>query len=284
MPLFRGLGVEPLGNELNAAYLASAAHGKKADLKAFLMDQRIVAGLGNIYVCEALFRAGLSPRRRPPAAGDQGRQADAAAPSAWSPRSSEVLVDAIARRRLDPARLPAGRRRARLLPASIRGLRPRRRALPARRAAGAVCAADSQGGPRSLTFCQRCTSRWPALHSDIIGQPEADGALRHRSARQDRDRYETIIVETEGPRRPRHAQPAEGAQRAQRAADRRAVAALDGFEADDGIGCIVLTGSEKAFAAGADIKEMQSQDLHATSTRTTSSPSWDRVGRAAASR
>jgi formamidopyrimidine-DNA glycosylase len=58
---FRGLGVEPLGNELNAPYLAQRAHGKKADLKAFLMDQRIVAGLGNIYVCEALFRAGLSP-------------------------------------------------------------------------------------------------------------------------------------------------------------------------------------------------------------------------------
>jgi formamidopyrimidine-DNA glycosylase len=58
---FRGLGVEPLGNELNAPYLAERARGRKADLKAFLMDQRIVAGLGNIYVCEALFRAGLSP-------------------------------------------------------------------------------------------------------------------------------------------------------------------------------------------------------------------------------
>ena len=58
---FRGLGVEPLGNELNAPYLPSRAQGRKADLKAFLMDQRIVAGLGNIYVCEALFRANLSP-------------------------------------------------------------------------------------------------------------------------------------------------------------------------------------------------------------------------------
>jgi formamidopyrimidine-DNA glycosylase len=60
---FRGLGVEPLGAELDAAYLARRARGRKADLKAFLMDQRIVAGLGNIYVCEALFRAGLSPFR-----------------------------------------------------------------------------------------------------------------------------------------------------------------------------------------------------------------------------
>jgi formamidopyrimidine-DNA glycosylase len=58
---FRGLGVEPLSDDLNPDYLARRAAGRKTDLKAFLMDQRIVAGLGNIYVCEALFRAGLSP-------------------------------------------------------------------------------------------------------------------------------------------------------------------------------------------------------------------------------
>lgn len=57
------LGIEPLGNELTAAYLAARAHGKTADLKAFLLDQRIIAGLGNIYVCEALFRARLNPKR-----------------------------------------------------------------------------------------------------------------------------------------------------------------------------------------------------------------------------
>ncbi len=61
--LFRSLGVEPLGNELTAAHLASACAGKQTSLKAALMDQRIIAGLGNIYVCEALHRAGLSPRR-----------------------------------------------------------------------------------------------------------------------------------------------------------------------------------------------------------------------------
>jgi formamidopyrimidine-DNA glycosylase len=58
---FVGLGVEPLSDGLNGAYLAKRALGRKTDLKAFLMDQRIVAGLGNIYVCEALFRAGLNP-------------------------------------------------------------------------------------------------------------------------------------------------------------------------------------------------------------------------------
>ncbi len=58
------IGVEPLGNDFNAAYLAEAFAGKKAPLKAALLDQRLVAGLGNIYVCEALYRARLSPRRK----------------------------------------------------------------------------------------------------------------------------------------------------------------------------------------------------------------------------
>ncbi len=62
-PHFARLGVEPIGDDLDADYLARKATGRKSDLKAFLMDQRIVAGLGNIYVCEALFRAGLSPKR-----------------------------------------------------------------------------------------------------------------------------------------------------------------------------------------------------------------------------
>jgi len=59
----KNLGVEPLGEDLSPAYLASRCSGKKTSLKAALLDQRIVAGLGNIYVCEALYRAGLSPRR-----------------------------------------------------------------------------------------------------------------------------------------------------------------------------------------------------------------------------
>jgi formamidopyrimidine-DNA glycosylase len=62
-PLLRALGPEPLGNEFDAAMLAEACAGKKTSLKAALSDQRVVAGLGNIYVCEALFRARLSPKR-----------------------------------------------------------------------------------------------------------------------------------------------------------------------------------------------------------------------------
>jgi formamidopyrimidine-DNA glycosylase len=63
-PLLKGLGPEPLGNAFDAVLLAQACRGKKTSLKAALLDQRVVAGLGNIYVCEALHRAHLSPRRK----------------------------------------------------------------------------------------------------------------------------------------------------------------------------------------------------------------------------
>jgi formamidopyrimidine-DNA glycosylase len=63
-PLLRSLGPEPLGNQFDAAMLAAACAGKKTSLKAALLDQRVVAGLGNIYVCEALYRAKLSPKRQ----------------------------------------------------------------------------------------------------------------------------------------------------------------------------------------------------------------------------
>jgi formamidopyrimidine-DNA glycosylase len=62
-PFLKDIGPEPLGNAFDAAMLAGATAGKKTSLKAALLDQRVVAGLGNIYVCEALFRSHLSPRR-----------------------------------------------------------------------------------------------------------------------------------------------------------------------------------------------------------------------------
>ena len=62
-PFIRDLGAEPVGNALHADYLASRFAGKAAPLKATLLDQKIIAGLGNIYVCEALWRSRLSPRR-----------------------------------------------------------------------------------------------------------------------------------------------------------------------------------------------------------------------------
>ena len=63
-PVLGGLGPEPLSDEFDAAALARACRGKRTSLKVALLDQRVVAGLGNIYVSEALHRARLSPRRR----------------------------------------------------------------------------------------------------------------------------------------------------------------------------------------------------------------------------
>ncbi|WP_445501999.1 bifunctional DNA-formamidopyrimidine glycosylase/DNA-(apurinic or apyrimidinic site) lyase [Microvirga sp. G4-2] len=58
---FAGMGIEPLGNELSGETIADLFAGKRTPLKAALLDQRLIAGLGNIYVCEALFRTGLHP-------------------------------------------------------------------------------------------------------------------------------------------------------------------------------------------------------------------------------
>jgi formamidopyrimidine-DNA glycosylase len=85
-PLLRALGPEPLGNEFDAALLARACAGKKTSLKAALSDQKVVAGLGNIYVCEALFRAGLSPKRQASTLTDRSGKPNARA---------VALVDAI---------------------------------------------------------------------------------------------------------------------------------------------------------------------------------------------
>ncbi len=62
-PLLKDLGPEPLGNTFNGPSLASALEGKRTPIKAALLDQRVVAGVGNIYACEALHSARLSPRR-----------------------------------------------------------------------------------------------------------------------------------------------------------------------------------------------------------------------------
>ena len=85
-PLLRALGPEPLGNAFDAAMLALACKGKKTSLKAALSDQKVVAGLGNIYVCEALHRARISPKRMASTIADKS-----GAPNA----RAEKLVDAI---------------------------------------------------------------------------------------------------------------------------------------------------------------------------------------------
>lgn len=63
-PLLAKLGPEPLGNSFNAEALGMALKGRNSPIKTVLLDQKTVAGLGNIYVCEALYRAGIDPRRK----------------------------------------------------------------------------------------------------------------------------------------------------------------------------------------------------------------------------
>lgn len=62
--LLRDLGPEPLGNEFHETYFVAKLKGRRMPIKSALLDQKIVSGLGNIYVCEALFRAGITPQRR----------------------------------------------------------------------------------------------------------------------------------------------------------------------------------------------------------------------------
>lgn len=86
---FASLGPEPLGDDFTGAELTRRLTGKKTPIKAALLDQRVVAGLGNIYVCEALFRAGISPRRS--ALSVAGTRAERLVP-----HIKDVLNDAIA--------------------------------------------------------------------------------------------------------------------------------------------------------------------------------------------
>lgn len=62
-PRLKSLGPEPMSNGFSSAYLSDALRGKATPIKSALLDQSVIAGLGNIYVCEALFRSGISPRR-----------------------------------------------------------------------------------------------------------------------------------------------------------------------------------------------------------------------------
>jgi formamidopyrimidine-DNA glycosylase len=92
--LFSGMGVEPLGNAFHAGVLATRAAGRSVDLKALLLDQRNVAGLGNIYVCEALHRSGLSPTRKAASLADaKGRPTERA--QRLVPVIRQVLEEAI---------------------------------------------------------------------------------------------------------------------------------------------------------------------------------------------
>jgi len=88
-PLLGGLGPEPMGNEFSESYLVARLKGRDTPVKSALLDQKIIAGLGNIYVCEVLHRAGISPARR------AGR-ISAVRVAALVPIIRQVLAEAIA--------------------------------------------------------------------------------------------------------------------------------------------------------------------------------------------
>lgn len=93
--LLKNIGIEPLGNELSGAFLATCFADKKINLKAALLDQKNVAGLGNIYVCEALYRCNLSPLR-PAASLAKPKAKGAERAQALATSIREVLNDAVA--------------------------------------------------------------------------------------------------------------------------------------------------------------------------------------------
>jgi len=94
-PLFADLGVEPLGNAMSGALIAELFKGRSAPLKAMLIDQSRIAGLGNIYACEALWRARLSPSR-PASSLATGRAAAKRMAETLATAIRDVLKEAIA--------------------------------------------------------------------------------------------------------------------------------------------------------------------------------------------
>ena len=152
-PLLRGLGDEPLAAEFDAARLARLFAGSRAPLKSALLDQKRIAGLGNIYVCEALYRAAPSPLR---AAGDL------ATPRAPRPRAARALATAI-RAVLEEAIEAGGstlarpspdRRRTRLFPAPFAVYDREGAACPRPRCRGTIARIVQSG--RSTFYCPVC--------------------------------------------------------------------------------------------------------------------------------
>ena len=131
----------------------ACSRGKRAPLKAALLDQRLIAGLGNIYVCEALFRAGLHPEAPAGSLATADRQAarEGASPRRGDPRGADRGRRG---RRLDAARLRADGRLARLFPAAFR-VYDREGEPCATRGCGGTVRRLVQAG-RSTFYCPRC--------------------------------------------------------------------------------------------------------------------------------
>ena len=196
--LFKGLGPEPLDEAFDGAALAGRLKGRRTPIKAALLDQKTLVGVGNIYACEALFLAGISPRRS--AHTVQGERAERLVAAI-----KQVLLPLDRRWRLDLARpRPAGRR-ARLFSDPLQRLRPRRHRLSDARLRQDGAPA---GAVRPLDLLLRAL---PALAKSR----QHPGGSQWAPLREHPDR-------NQGPRRHHPAQPTEGAECALRRPGARA--------------------------------------------------------------
>ena len=243
-PLLSRLGPEPLGNAFDAAMLAAACAGKKTSLKAALLDQRVVAGIGNIYACEALHRALLSPKRLASTIASKSG-APTNAPNGWSTAS----------RRCSTTQSKRAAHRCAIINAPTAISACSNIISESMTAKGCAVSRQAVQGRSSASFrmgARRFIARY--ARSEFLPLP----ARGESSSVGERFfmAYENIIVETRGKVGLIRLNRPQALNALNRALVHDLTRALDAFEADANIGCILITGSDKAFAAGADIKEM----------------------------
>ena len=204
------------------------------------MDQTIVAGLGNIYVCEALHRARLSPKR----------MASTIATKAGKPNDrAERLVDGIKAVLNDAIKAGGSSLRDHKRTDGDLGLFQHHFRVYDRE--GEQCPTPAAAAPSSAssrTAAQRFIVRYARNDAG------KDNSGKHHELRKHRRRNsrQGLLIRLNRP---------QALNALNRALMHDLTRALDAFEADANIGCMVITGSDKAFATGADIKEMADQDL-----------------------
>ena len=179
---FAALGPEPLGDALDSEHLREATRGRKQAIKLLLLDQRIVAGLGNIYVCEALWQAGINPRK---AGGKVTMPQLSAVSSRQSARCSNSR-SVTAARRCATSRSPMATS-AISLPASMSMAA---KATPATAMTAGPCGGSRGGAARGSAPCARNSrsgvdqrvmrGRRQPFHLLAEQRPEAGAALHHR--------------------------------------------------------------------------------------------------------
>ena len=203
-PMIELLGPEPLGNAFDGAMLAEACAAKKTSLKAALSDQRVVAGLGNIYVCEALHRAHLSPKRiASTIAIGRVRRTSARMRSPSRSARCSTMRSAPAARRCATIAAPTA---SSATSSTISGSTIARARSARRRAARARSSASCRGrGARSFVRCVRSDAPTLILRGERCERPGI-GGIAFREADRLRARAFALLGEDE--LTPSHTPPA----------------------------------------------------------------------------